>query len=504
MVGFAEAMKVYNPMLQWRQYICNELAKTPFWSLLKMKRKSDMNLIKIINCYNPTTQKFKFGRHKAHGISSNYVVQNFGLNNEGIDMSNTDESTKFGDDDPLIKKYFADVKVKTLLDETPEGTQDIASLICAHLVESLLWDTSMIHKAIKDIPVEKIKNVNKHKEHTDEPENISINELFDEFKKARSIVEKRYITFREMMIKMLNNEKNSNALNAEMSKMQTKTTANTLKINDHLKQIGSLKKKLQEAQSRVAEMEPSQIPYLSASPQGLPNTLKDKKESTPTVEPMSNVVEMEVEKTLTTGLIIPIVEHVLTDVNEGKQSVTERKEDTRTLTKVEATQVQAAKVETKGELPLKACVKSSLKKATKNITKGETKSKCPSSTKTYKLLNQEIKEKIKEYYRQCQLSMATELVLLRSDLTSLFVDGPIDAKLIDVFSYIMLENEMKEGKEQSLYLSSYIFNDMEIKRPKSDDEYLDQCLKTILEENVDKVGKVFILMKHYFHFTLIV
>ncbi|KAM1013925.1 hypothetical protein ACFX2C_043990 [Malus domestica] len=63
---------------------------------------------------------------------------------------------------------------------------------------------------------------------------------------------------------------------------------------------------------------------------------------------------------------------------------------------------------------------------------------------------------------------------------------------------------MKEGKEQNLYLSSYIFNDMEIQRPKSDDEYLDQRLKTTLEENVDKVAKVFILMKHYFLFTLIV
>ncbi|KAM1365645.1 hypothetical protein ACFX13_044644 [Malus domestica] len=44
---------------------------------------------------------------------------------------------------------------------------------------------------------------------------------------------------------------------------------------------------------------------------------------------------------------------------------------------------------------------------------------------------------------------------------------------------------------------------MEIQRPKSDDEYLDQRLKTTLEENVDKVAKVFILMKHYFLFTLI-
>ncbi|KAM1284896.1 hypothetical protein ACFX13_028432 [Malus domestica] len=59
-------------------------------------------------------------------------------------------------------------------------------------------------------------------------------------------------------------------------------------------------------------------------------------------------------------------------------------------------------------------------------------------------------------------------------------------------------------KELNLYISSYNFNDMEMEIPKSDIEYLDQRLKTILEENVDKVGKVFILMKHYIQFTLIV
>ncbi|CAN6713300.1 unnamed protein product [Malus baccata var. baccata] len=82
-------------------------------------------------------------------------------------------------------------------------------------------------------------------------------------------------------IKMLNSEKNNNALNTEMLKMQTKTTTNTMKINDYLKQIRSLKKKLQETQSNAAKMKPSQIPYLSASPQGLPDTLKDKKEPSP-------------------------------------------------------------------------------------------------------------------------------------------------------------------------------------------------------------------------------
>ncbi|KAM2503637.1 hypothetical protein PS1_037640 [Malus domestica] len=63
--------------------------------------------------------------------------------------------------------------------------------------------------------------------------------------------------------------------------MQTKTNANTLKINDYLKHIGSLKNELEEAQSNAVEMEPSQIPDLNASTQGLPDTLKDKKEPSP-------------------------------------------------------------------------------------------------------------------------------------------------------------------------------------------------------------------------------
>ncbi|RXH76925.1 hypothetical protein DVH24_019813 [Malus domestica] len=102
--------------------------------------------------------------------------------------------------------------------------------------------------------------------------------LFDEFKNARSIAEKMYLTFIEMMThahntlnreclilgqtnKMLNNEiekllrkveiqwKNNNAQNAEI--------INSLKINDYLND-------LEESHSNVAEMEPSPISYLNA------------------------------------------------------------------------------------------------------------------------------------------------------------------------------------------------------------------------------------------------
>ncbi|KAM2928283.1 hypothetical protein COP2_035543 [Malus domestica] len=137
----------------------------------------------------------------------------------------------------------------------------------------------------------------------------------------------------------------------------------------------------------------------------------------------------------------PIVEDVQKDVNKGKQVVTEEKVQMRTLvynkekpkgesplkTKVEATQVETIQVrETKGELPAKTDVESHLKaiveepekkakkKATKKMTRGATKR-----------------------------SMATKRVVLRSDLTSWFVDGAIDLKLIDASFYIMSENETK-------------------------------------------------------------
>ncbi|XP_028945320.2 uncharacterized protein [Malus domestica] len=45
---------------------------------------------------------------------------------------------------------------------------------------------------------------------------------------------------------------------------------------------------------------------------------------------------------------------------------------------------------------------------------------------------------------------------------------------------------------------------MEIEKSKTDQEHIDKTLKTVLQDNVDKVGKVFILIKHYFHFSLVV
>ncbi|KAM1724619.1 hypothetical protein ACFX11_023049 [Malus domestica] len=92
-------------------------------------------------------------------------------------------------------------------------------------------------------------------------------ELFDEFKKARSIAEKRYITFREMMAHAMDASNRECLILSQMNimlssevekllqKVETKTSANILKINDYLKQIGSLKKKLEKAQSKTPTVE---------------------------------------------------------------------------------------------------------------------------------------------------------------------------------------------------------------------------------------------------------
>ncbi|RXH99740.1 hypothetical protein DVH24_021542 [Malus domestica] len=132
----------------------------------------------------------------------------------------------------------------------------------------------------------------------------------------------------------------------------------------------------------------------------------------------------------------PIVEDVQKDVNKGKQVVIEEKVQMRTLVyncvTVKVLQLcnhknklwtlsfkkRRRSLKTDVESHLKAIVeepeKKAKKKATKKMTRGATKR-----------------------------SMATKRVVLRSDLTSWFVDGAIDLKLIDASFYIMSENETK-------------------------------------------------------------
>ncbi|KAM1316209.1 hypothetical protein ACFX14_019694 [Malus domestica] len=81
------------------------------------KKKSDTDLIKVIKCYDPKEQKFRFGDRDARGITPDDVALIFGLNNDGVELPNTDKSSKF-------------------------GARDTASIICAYFIQSLLFANS--------------------------------------------------------------------------------------------------------------------------------------------------------------------------------------------------------------------------------------------------------------------------------------------------------------------------------------------------------------------------
>ncbi|KAM0990673.1 hypothetical protein ACFX2C_009157 [Malus domestica] len=133
--GFANAMQLYRPMLQQRQDVINHLAETPFWSLIKFymddeivatdrKKKSDMDLIKIIQCYDSKQQQFKFGDHEPKAITRQ-LCQSI------LCKAKNSE-----------KKDIVEAYQKSVQDKTPEAAKATASIICVHLLQSLLFATS--------------------------------------------------------------------------------------------------------------------------------------------------------------------------------------------------------------------------------------------------------------------------------------------------------------------------------------------------------------------------
>ncbi|KAM1068493.1 hypothetical protein ACFX2A_000458 [Malus domestica] len=159
-------------------------------------------------------------------------------------------------------------------------------------------------------------------------------------------------------------------------------------------------------------------------------------------------------------------------------------------TSVDKTKEKPKAKETKRKLAKKTNLKSS---------KTDKGSYLPTTINAYKLLDDETREEIKEYYRKDEIdyfwmqpkkqNMAHELVVLKLDLTSFFIDGAIDSNIIDVLFFIMSKNETKMGQKQNLYLPSLLFNDMEKTNSESDQQHIDRTLKRLLEENVHKVGK---------------
>ncbi|CAN6679317.1 unnamed protein product [Malus baccata var. baccata] len=123
--------------------------------------------------------------------------------------------------------------------------------------------------------------------------------------------------------------------------------------------------------------------------------------------------------------------------------------------------IEKGKEEPKVESPLNPITKEIANKPAKKAAKKPVKQKLDkryhllASTRAYKLLEDETKEKFKEYYRQ------------------------------EKMDYFWMQ------PRQGSMVTDLV-------------EHIDKTLKTVLQDNVDKVGKVFILIKHYFHFSLVV
>ncbi|KAM1307293.1 hypothetical protein ACFX2H_009563 [Malus domestica] len=757
--GFANAMQLYRPMLQQRQDVINHLAETPFWSLIKFymddeivatdrKKKSDMDLIKIIQCYDSKQQRFKFGDHEPKAITSEDVVQIFGLNNQGVELPNTDKSTK-NMKDSFVKTYFAKQKIvkkkdiveayqKSVQDKTPEGAKATASIICVHLLQSLLfatsgtylswsfiticgaldqiskynwakgvrdylfkrinkskkkrkngeesattsgctalilywiclhtnlvetisgrenmipaigrWDITKIHKAIRDIRVEEIEigggipcseepirehsNINqeecnaipypqqnnessKKKEKktpgrkrkrtevgAEEDQSITINEAqlqfdqlyqeefmkfdasyqkdffgidntlgvedFEKFKRCASMDQKRNIE--KLLQERLEDKQKISSMNTEMIQLQLKNTTASMKVNKLLDEIGSLKKKLLENQGEdpdnddqveehthdkdtatedpvqenatendVAMEDPKQRHAIDHGPdeneEDQDHEGKDAatekatsgdqpgvQMQTPTIKDAEKQ-EKETAKKKTRTLVKnirmrddrkpnvdPHYDYILIQKKQKKAKYIYAVSDSESPSILPSESqpldliIEKGKEEPKVESPLNLIAKEIANKPAKKDAKKPVKRKLdkryhlPASTRAYKLLADETKEKFKEYYRQEKMdyfwmqprqgSIVNDLVVLKSDLTSLFVDGAIDANIIDASFYTMAENESKMRQQKNLYLPSFIFNDMEIEKSKSDQEHIDKTLQTVLQDNVDKRDKI--------------
>ncbi|KAM2454763.1 hypothetical protein PS1_014838 [Malus domestica] len=388
-------------------------------------------------------------------------------------------------------------------------------------------------------------------------------EDFEKFKRCASMDQKRYLVLSHMMIYALDNlhtdsivmnqttgalnrniekllqerledKQKISSMNFEMIQLQLKNTAASMKVNKLLDEIGSLKKKLLENQAIVPDLNAStkEDPDEDEPPKEDPDNDDQVEEythdkDTATEDPVQenateNDLAMEDPKQR------PTTDH---DPDENEEDQEHEGKDTATAKGTSGVQqdvqiqplepiIEKGKKGPKVESPLNPIAKEIANKPAKKAAKKLVKQKLdklyhlPASTRAYKLLEDETKENFKEYYRQEKMdyfwmqprqgSMATDLVVLKSDLTSLFVDGAIDTNIIEASFYTMAENESKMRQQKNLYLPSFIFNDMEIEKSKSDQEHIDKTLKTVLQDNVDKVGKVFILIKHYFHFSLVV
>ncbi|TQD97075.1 hypothetical protein C1H46_017312 [Malus baccata] len=319
------------------------------------------------------------------------------------------------------------------------------------------WDT-MIHQGIRDVKVEDIEIDDPITEKVEDSSRKATEKTMTRKRKtttaAKDVMEpdkrisgqatgklKRDIEKLKEEKKL--NKKKISDMDVEIQQLQLKNAEVSGKVNLLLNEIGILKNKLQENQTKVPE-----VP-IDDQMESREQVSKDQMED---VQIEAETEDVEIAKQ--------------PEVIAGKDQV-----QVPIDVQMDSQYVEAANLEdTFANMLLQKArtLKMDKKKMPKKIS-GQELCYLSMTTNAYKLLDDEIREKIKEYYRK------DEIV--------------IDSNIIDVSFFIMSKNETKMGQKQNLYLPSFLFNDMEKTNSESDQQHIDRTLKRLLEENVHKVGK---------------
>ncbi|KAL6211389.1 hypothetical protein ACLB2K_016616 [Fragaria x ananassa] len=145
--------KIYGKLKAKERRLLREvLKKTSFWNLLYDKglmkktttKKSDKDVHIIVQCYDKSLKKFRFGKHLAE-ISVSDVHYILGLPISGLIVPNPKDGSRKPIDNPIVQRFFAEEKrierakimscINAELDneESPERIENIAILMILHM-----------------------------------------------------------------------------------------------------------------------------------------------------------------------------------------------------------------------------------------------------------------------------------------------------------------------------------------------------------------------------------
>lgn len=153
--------KIYGKLKTKERMLLREvLKKTPFWNLIAlydkglMKKataeKSDKDVHRIVQCYDTSLKKFRFGKHLAE-ISVSDVHYILGLPMSGLTVPNPKDGSRKPTDNPIVQRFFAEekrierAKIMSCIDaeldneESPERIENIAILMILHLFITQLF-----------------------------------------------------------------------------------------------------------------------------------------------------------------------------------------------------------------------------------------------------------------------------------------------------------------------------------------------------------------------------